>query len=90
MLAWNPLSSLGGAAARRQLRGNSSFLMKKGLPLSRQSFFDSGDWQNSVVFCLCALNYFAAVFFCLLMVEIPSMARTTARTTSSTPRMAWT
>ena len=36
------------------------------------------------------LSYFAAVFFCLLSVEMPSMARTTARTTNSTPRMAWT
>ena len=34
---------------------------------------------------------YAAFFcFCFTMVEIPSMARITARTTSRTPRMAWT
>lgn len=62
---------------------------KKGLPLSRQSFLYGGDWQNSAVGSPMQSAYFAAaLFFCLLMVEIPSMASTMARMTSSTPRIA--
>ena len=62
---------------------------KKGLPLTRQSFLYGGDWQNSAVGSPMQSAYFAAaLFFCLLMVEIPSMASTMARMTSSTPRIA--
>lgn len=49
----------------------------------------SGDWQNSALIQLENPAYFAALALaCLLRVEIPSTARTTARMTSSTPRIA--